>query len=786
MNQPARIGWWRLGTRSARIRRACKRAVQGIVATLTGALLVVAAFWVVVWVGEFPRALLDPSRTASLQFLDQAGEPIADRVGGHGGRETWVPLAQIPAAVQHAFIASEDHRFYAHHGVDVVGLLRATWLDVRLGRFAYGGSTLTMQLVRAVIPRRRTLRSKITELVFAARLERVATKTQILEQLINRVYFGRGAWGIEAAAQRYFGKAATALSVGEAVFLAVLPRGPSAYNPINHLEQALARRGHLFSLMEKRGYLGAAARELAESTPLTFVDEPPPSRGTHFVEWLRATQRLPLSGVVQTTLDLPLQHAVETAVVAHVNSVQHLGISQAAVIIIRNADGAAMAWVGSRAYAEGAAGAVDGVATLRRPGSTLKPFVYALALERGETPASIALDVILPEERHRTYAQEVKQHGVARYREALAGSYNLAAIHTLQASGPRALAERLARAGITTLGDPAAHTESLAVGEANMRLSELTNSFMVFGTGGVWRPLHAVTTVIEPGATSQRVALAREVPVFAPDMAWLVFDILADADARRPMFGDAAPMELPFPVAIKTGTTRGFTDNFALGTTADFTVGVWAGNFDGAPTAQTMAMQGAAPLLRAAFVALSARFGDPTVPARPTSIEEADVCMLSGQAPGPYCPTKREVFAHGTVPSHVCTWHQRRCGMIVIKYPDAATPWLRATGRLDQMDECTDAPALQVGDVPTASPPVEEPGSDVLRIIYPRAGARYVLDPQVPPTRQRPPLRAAPAQADVTWTINGQPADAWVPRPGRHVARAMWRGQTREVEFTYE
>ena len=282
--------------------------------------------------------------------------------------------------------------------------------------------------------------------------------------------------------------------------------------------------------------------------------------------------------------------------------------------------------------------------------------------------------MVLPGETRESYTAEVKQHGVNRYRESLAGSYNLAAVHTLRRVGVPTLVDRLRAAGLTTLDKPAAaYGPSLAIGDTQFRLLEYAAAFAAFGNGGRAIVPRAVSRLRFPGGAAVDVPLADGAVVFSPQIAYLIFDILSDPDARRPMFGSAAPMEVGFKVALKTGTTRAYTDDLAFRNHArEYTVGAWAGNFDGSPTAGVMAMQGAAPLVRAAFVALSARFGAPTAPDEPRGLERHDVCALSGLRPGPDCPHKRELFVPGTEPGAVCDWHRRVDGHREVVWPAKA------------------------------------------------------------------------------------------------------------------
>jgi penicillin-binding protein 1C len=789
------------------VRRWLKRLAVAAVAVVV---LPPAAWWVAVHVGSYPRARLEPRAAASLTVLDAQGAVLRQDATAAGGRASWVPLDRISGHLVDATLASEDRRFWKHAGVDPVGVARALGLDLVRRRVAFGGSTLTMQLARLVDPHPRTFWGKMREAVAAGRIERTLGKREILEQYLNRVYYGNGAWGAEAAARFYFGKPAAALSLGEAAFLAVLPRGPEVYDPFRNLPLALRRRAHILGEMREAGVATAAACDVAEKTPLVFRREHPELRAPHFVEHVLAG--LPpeerAGATVRTTLDGPLQARLEIALGDHLASVGGRGISQAGVVVIRNRDGAILAMVGSRDYFDAVhAGAVNVTTILRRPGSTLKPFVYGLALEAGDSPATLAYDVVLPGESRETYTAEVKQHGVARYRESLAGSYNLAAVHTLARVGVPALLGRLRAAGLTTLTKADEdYNLSLAIGEAEFRVLEYAGAFAAFGNGGRAVVPRAIVAVDAPGAVrrSAFAASADGVQVFSPEIAHLVFDILSDPDARRPMFGSAAPTDVGFPIALKTGTTRAYTDDLAFGTTSEYTVGAWAGNFDGSPTAGVMAMQGAAPMVRAAFVALAARFGAPTAPDEPPGLERHEVCALSGLRPGPDCPHKKELFIPGTAPHAACTWHRRVCGRREIAWPPEVEGWARVHGLVNNTGTLGGFPSPPEKDsarqaelrprAPHAVDCVEaaRPGSaaapvdGALAIVYPADGARFVLEPGRPARQQMPPLRAIPAGAPVRWTVDGVDAADWVPRAGTHVLKASLGGVERTAALAFE
>lgn len=741
----------------------------------TSALLVlVAAAWhVAIRAGDFDLELLDKSAATSMTVSDANGLVLRQEATSAGLRERWVPLDKISRHLIDATLASEDGDFYDHAGVDWSAMVRSAYLNVTRGGADFGGSTITMQLVRLTAGTTRTLRGKLHQMVLAGRLERALGKREILEQYLNRIYYGNGAWGAEQAARVYFGKSAAELSVGEAAMLAVIPRGPHYYDPFAHSGRALERRAHILELMEEGGYISPFERGLAMRVPLDLDKMRPHFRAPHFVELVK--ERLPeemLQGAtVKTTLDWALQRNVEVALRNHIDKVGHRNISQASVVVLRNSDGAILAMVGSRDYEDSAAnGAFDGVTARLRPGSTLKPFVYGAAIERGDTPATIAEDVVLPEDAHQFYSKDVKSHGFARYREALAGSYNLSAVHTLQRVGVAPVLAKLRAAGLATLDRPdSAYDWGLAIGHAEVRLLDLASAFTLFARGGVPIAPRAIERAVVVGGTPWSEPVTERPRVFSEEVSYLVWDMLRDPDARKPMFGDRVPLDMPFPIALKTGTTKAYTDLWAIGTTREYTVGVWAGNFDGSPTHHVMSTEGATPLLRATYAAVAARFGNPTAPPRPETVVSADICPLSGKRPGPHCEhRKRELFVAGHVPEETCDWHQLVCGAPTIVYPQGVRGWAKHYGRVPR------------------SACAKEATSGRVAITYPVDGARFMLEPYRAAESQRPPMNAVPHGAKLTWTIDGQPAERWVPTPGEHRLAVALGNQRDEITIHYE
>lgn len=650
-------------------------AGAGLQAAFTSFLLVA------VYLVPYDAGQLSPGAGGPLIVTDRNGVvlrrvPAAD---GRPGREAWVPLDRIPSHAVLAVIASEDAGFWDHRGVDGGAIVRAAALNLRERRLGYGGSTITMQLARMVhTPGRRGLRSKLTATVQALRIERALDKRAILEQYLNRAYYGHGAYGIEAAAQTYFGKPAAALSPAEAVFLAVLPRAPTAYDPIERRDAALRRRDRVLAMLVDRDLLDAAEAERWKAQPIEPRLHAPPDLAPHFVDWVLST--LPeevrrRGGVVRTSLDLSLQQRLERRVAEHVDELGDRNLDQAGLVVLDTATGQVLALVGSADY-DGDDGQVNIVTRRRHPGSSLKPFVYALAIEQGDHPASIAMDIHdVPSSQYRVVQLTQQEHGPVRYREALAGSYNLAAIHVLEKVGVGGLLTVLRKAGIPVDGDQTDYGLRLALGSAKVRLIDLAAAYGFVARDGRSRPASAVLEARDGDGGLWRPAPAADQALFSPQTAWLVMDMMADAEARRKVFGQELPLDLPFPVAAKTGTSRGFADTVAVGVTREYTVAAWAGNFDGQPTEGLVAMTSAAPLVRAGLLA-AADGRMLSLPPPPEGLVDIEVCPLSGLRAGPACPHRiHDHVVAGRGPARTCDWHAHEGGRTVIRWPAEARDW---------------------------------------------------------------------------------------------------------------
>ena len=742
------------------------------------ALAGLCAAWVA-W--PLPGDLVRPPGSPGFTLEDRRGLPLRAMRAGDGSRRRWVPLGEMDPDLLAAFVAAEDRRFHTHHGVDLTGAARAARENLRAGRVVSGASTITMQLARLAHPAGlpRSWAGKARQALWALRLERHLGKQAVLEHYLNRVPLGQGTVGVDAAAELYFGASARDLSLGEAALLAGLARAPAGGNPLVAPGRARLRRAEVLRALGRQGYADAAAlRRAGEEPVLAARTGGAPFLAPHFtsrvVSWLdhAGPARRP-AGTWRTSLDAELQLALEGEVRHTVALLRNQGVRQAALVVLDNPTGEILAWIGSPDFWADTAGQVDMVASPRQPGSALKPFLYGLAFDRGRTPATIIADVARVYRtgtgpyRPRNYDRT--EHGPVRAREALASSYNIPAVELAEQLGASALLRTLHDAGFASLARPADHYGlGLALGNGDVTLLELANGYRALAAGGVWSPTrwwHAAEDRHGAGGT-RRVMSARS--------AALVLDVLDDPAARVPGFGLDSPLELPFPVAAKTGTSRHFTDNWAVGATGRFTVAVWVGNFDGRPMDGVSGVTGAGPLLHRALLATARRYDPGTLPTPgELGAEAAAICRVSGLRAGARCPRTTEWFAPGTAPADGCDWHDEAGG---VRWPAEFAEWAERSGRSrTAADGIPDQGAARASAAAGTGP-----AASALRIVAPRHGDLYRLPPGVDPRYATIALRTAGAGPGVRWSVNGRAvAGRWPLARGEHLVLAT-RGAERD------
>jgi len=741
---------------------------------LAGAVLLVVAAYVRAGPFDAPEAR---GAVPGTVVLDAEGAVLARDAAA--GLRIPIRLDAVAPRMLQATLSAEDRRFRSHPGVDPIAAARAL---LRGDSQPSGASTITQQLARRLYlgdDAAPPLVRKIRESGIALQLEARRSKDEILALYLNDVYYGRGAYGVEAAARVYFGTSAGNLDLAHAAYLAGLPQRPARYASITDHAPALARQAYVLARMAEDGWISggeatAAGRQLVRPLPERAAPVAP-----HFVAQARAELsrvRPDLAArdglIIETTLDAGLQSEAERLVRLRLAELAERHATDGALVAIEPATGRIQALVGSATDGDVAhGGEIDMTRTPRPAGSTLKPLLYAAAFEHGLTPATALLDVpstfttaggpYTPLNFDRSF------RGVVPLRTALASSLNVPAVRTLADLGLETMLEISHRFGLTTLSTAERYGLSLSLGGGEVRLLDLTSAYAAIGAGGQLAEPFAVARVRDAtGRVLYERAPATPRRVLSPAHAYLLADILADPDARIPGFGWVTPFDLPFPAAVKSGTSTGFRDVWTVGTTPEIAIGVWVGNADGSPMLDVASVEGAGPIWRDTMLAAAlARRMSPFQ--RPAGIVEATVCAPTGLLPGPACPSPvRELFVAGTEPTERERYYARAAdGTTVVSPPLEALAWARDAGLV-------------------VSSGVTLGATDLLRIVAPLPGSVFHLAPEL--AEQRLVLRAivAPGSGEVSFEIDGRligtapSADArltWALEPGAHTLRATVR-----------
>jgi len=668
---------------------------------------------VALFLGGIDAGRLPPPH-GSVTFTDRDGGTLGTVLGTSSSHAVAVPLRVVSAEFLQAIVAAEDARFARHGAVDVRGLLRAARDFAIFGEARSGGSTIEMQLARLLYPPAtpatstlQSLQQKLAQIALAERIAIVSSKAAVLAAYVNRVPMGGNVYGVEAAARTYFGEPAADLDLAQASLLAAIPNDPSHLEPggdwsaLRERQHFILRRMVALSEIEP----GQAASAFAETLRVRRYDAGI-ADAAHAVFFL--STRNSASGRVRTTLDGSLQRFVQAQTQQVVAALGRYNVTDGAALVVQNRTGNVLAYVGSPDYfSQIQLGRNDGVQALRQAGSSLKPFTYELALERGtirtttilaDSPAAYAIPggrLYQPNDYSGRFS------GPVRVRYALANSLNLPAVQVLSKLGPGVLLDRLHELGFAHLDRPASYYGlGLTLGSGEVSLWELTQAYASVARGGTFLPLRLVDG---QGDDPRRVG---DAPYWS-----LVTDMLADPYARAKSFGIGSVLQMPFPAAVKTGTSSDFRDTWTVGFTRDYTVGVWVGNFDGSPMRGVSGVTGAGPLWNRIMLHLYDGADDPPPFDSPLGFVRRSICATTGRPPAPQdaCPAIVREWVH---PSDVAS------------------------------------PARSV-----------HPGAGAgLRILFPRDGDVFVRNAAANALQARDQqlaLRAAGARGAVRWSVGG-------------------------------
>lgn len=555
---------------------------------------------------DLPDAQLlnSSSPVVSTKILDRNGVVLFRLFDGEN--RSIVPLSAVPKHVVFATIAIEDKEFYDHFGFSISGIIRAFFSNIT-NESIQGGSTITQQLVKnRLLTPERTLTRKIKELLLSIAVEHYYDKNKILELYLNQVSYGGDTYGIEEAAQKYFGKSVQNLTLAEAALLAGLPQAPSVYSPFgSNPELASSRQREVLRRMVEDGYISTEQAESASKETLHFRDDVIDIKAPHFVMYIKqllaqqyGEELLYQGGLeVRTTLDLTTQLEAQKVVSDEIASLKRLKVTNAAALITNPQTGEVLSMVGSTNYFDFEHdGQVNVALRSRQPGSSIKPLTYALAFEQGFSPGTLVVDAPT------TYAvpgspayspqnYDGTFHGVVTLREALASSYNVPAVKTLAHIGVSALIDKAQSLGFTTWDDRKRFGLSLTLGGGEVLMTEMSQLYGAFANQGSLVPLNPILEITtHKGESLYRNTCAleqkncTEIRAFDPRVAYMITSVLSDNTARTPAFGPLSTLVIPNQeVAVKTGTTNNLRDNWTFGYTSDKVVAVWVGNNDNTP-----------------------------------------------------------------------------------------------------------------------------------------------------------------------------------------------------------
>jgi penicillin-binding protein 1C len=636
--------------------------------------------------------------------LDRQGQSIGVSYQNRFNVADLRPLHHVPETLRRAIITAEDRRFFEHNGVDWQARAGAVWQSLKAWRTVRGASTITEQVVRIVNPRPRTVWSRWLEGFEAMLLERKASKGEILTFYLNQVPYASNRRGVAQAARFYFNRDLQTLTQKEMLALAVFPRAPTALDPRKRPEAIDKRIQRLALAMQQRNELSLQQVDAIKVQPLAVEAASSLLNAGHFINYIRETvpYRMSSQGTLKTSLDGALQQRVQSLLDSRLKELQRKNVHNGAALVVDHQSGEILAWVVAGATAKNPipGSAIDAVRTPRQPGSSMKPFLYTAALEKGWSPATVLDDAPMTEAIG-TGLHDFKNYSHSFYgkiplRDALGNSLNIPALETIAFVTPPKYLETLHALGFTSLSKPVEfYNDGLALGNGEVTLLEMVQGFSVLANRGVYRPLSPLAQV--SSQTENR-------RVFSGEATSLIGNILSDSFARRHEFGAGSVLNFPTQTAVKTGTSTDYRDAWVLGYSAHYTVGVWLGNLDQMPMDGVTGSTGPALVMRGIFAELEAKRQPQPLWLSPR-LQRRDICTREVDVTDANCFPRTEYF----------------------------------------MPE-------------TLAPPVQSLKPAVLDVIRPTEGLQLAYDPRVPKHAQAFEFVASGLSPDsqINWVLNGK------------------------------
>lgn len=749
-------------------RQFMRRAIRIFVSSILLVVLILATLWVIFPFDKTPLYSIPVGAT----WQDSAGIPIRISLAKDGSDS--IPTYEYYEEdwIAKAIVAAEDHRFWQHHGVDPLAILRASQQGVTSMRRISGASTISMQLIRMSQPHPRTLTYKMLEAFRALQMEQQLSKKEIISLYLNRAPFGSNVIGIEAAARRYFSKGAHDLTLAEASMLAGIPQSPTRLHPIRHSIAAKKRQNYVLEKMLTAKMIHTEQKDNALAQPLSFQPKRYPFHAPHFCD-LATRQPVSDGKEIITTLDLDLQRIIEDDIDQHMPAFNEQGIHGAAVVVIDVKTGGIRALLGSPNFHAPTKGAqVNSALARRSAGSTLKPFVYAMALENGShTPQTMLYDVPTHFRDYDPVNFDKGYRGIVSLRDSLIHSLNLPAIEVERVVGQPAYYAQLQKLGFSTLTRPASeYGLGLVLGNAEITLLDLTNAYACLARGGVYLPAQTTQN------TASNISPPR---VFSPEACWLISDILSGDDRALDSTGTIGDIRHA-RFAWKTGTSTGFRDAWTCAYNPDYAIGIWLGNPNGRSSPALVGRKVAAPLV---WHITRRLYPDGVGPwfTKPSDIESRELCGISGKTPCPNCTQ----IIHGHAIRGVSRYESCEIHRFSreTQWPPHVAEFLRHRGQ-------NPIPANANSDSTTSIPT-----TNTITITSPAAGSTYLFIKDASPRgAQRIPLTASAhdSTAKLHWFINDAYLGStqsgstlfWDLRPGKfHIVCSDASGSSRSTNI---
>lgn len=741
-----------------------------------GAFLILI-FFVYIYLAFFlplPDLLTKPNNQISTKIFDRHGELLYEVVNPDYGRQTYLKLAQFPEIFLQATLVSEDANFYQHPGVDIFALSRAIFFNVLEQRITSGASTITQQLVRNMlgVERDRGFSEKLLEAAYAIRINNYYNKDQTLELYLNTIYYGNQSYGAQTAALNYFGKNLIDLDKAELTLLAGLPQSPSNYNPLVNLSLAKKRQQYVLNQLVEKKYLTEEESQTIYEQSLKFNSDSAAFKAPHFVHYVLnqldqtyGPDLVNYGGLqVTTTLDYNLQLSAQQIIDRRLDELSTKNVTNAAALAAAP-NGQILVWIGSRNYFnESIAGQVDLIQALRQPGSALKPFLYLLALEKGYTAASVLPDLPYTfQTDNGPYSPknyDLDYRGPVRIRRALANSLNIPAVRMLEKLGLNNFLNFLRSFGLESLNRPSEYYGlALTLGGGEVRFYELFRAYLALAnSGNLLEPssILKVEKFLPSNPTDQSTERKKTLFQWQPlpernllgshgrQNSYIITNILSDANARLESFGEGNILELPFPAAVKTGTTRNFRDNWTFGFSPQRIVGVWVGNADATPMENLSGIDGAGPIWHDLMIEAHRQLPSEDFPT-PAGINRLNICEISGLLPTILCTNQiSEIFLQSTEPQQSDNFYQSfDCPnspqpLTYLNYPQEYREWASERDLLPPPN-CQPKNSDQ-SDVKQVDSPFDSQNKPVV-ILSPLSNDSFQINPNLPLESQKIPIK---------------------------------------------